>query len=160
MELREKAVEMSRRLAEAVEEWASGRIDQLAQDSPGVGIVSKYLKRGVSNIVSRFGSEMDKATDILLMFVEDKDGKCDMDSLFDDALSMFSQMPERPFSFGFLHGTAGKGAVRIELPDNPVVGMVFGDTGALRITGEDLSELKDIILNKLSVTQQRTTDSL
>ena len=36
--------------------------------------------------------------------------------------------------------------IRFVIPNNPITGLLFGDTGAIRITEEDLKELKEIII--------------
>jgi len=40
---------------------------------------------------------------------------------------MFRDADEISFDLGQLHGTFGKGVVRIELPENPLMEMLFGD---------------------------------
>lgn len=42
--------------------------------------------------------------------------------------------------------SAGKGVIRFVIPNNPITGLLFGDTEAIRITEEDLKELKEIII--------------
>lgn len=44
-----------------------------------------------------------------------------------------------------LHGTAGGGVIRVRLPDNPLVSLFMGNTGAIKLTEEDFRELKAVL---------------
>lgn len=146
MELKEKTLELKDKAVMALEEWANGRIGQFIADNPMAAPAGKYLKRGVSNIIARYDGKIGEYIDTLMLFVADKDGNFDAGMLFDDALSMFSSMPETPFTVAGLHGTVGAGTVRIVLPDNPLVSLFLGNMGAVRITADDFRELKEILM--------------
>ena len=55
-------------------------------------------------------------------------------------------MEEMPFGKGFIRGTIGKGSIRFALPDNPITSILFGKTGAIKITDADLMELKKLLI--------------
>lgn len=57
-----------------------------------------------------------------------------------------SEMEEMPFGKGFIRGTIGKGSIRFALPDNPITSILFGKTGAIKITDADLMELKKLLI--------------
>ncbi len=79
------------------------------------------------------------------LFICDENGNVDADLLFEDMMQMFREMDEVPFGKGFIQGSFGKGIIRFRLPDNPVVNLLFGNTGAIKITDADILELKKII---------------
>ena len=64
--------------------------------------------------------------------------------LFKDMMTMFRDMDETPFGKGFIKGTIGKGVIRLKLPENPIFNLMFGNTGAIKITEADFMELKEL----------------
>lgn len=145
MELKEKTLELKDKVTHGLHSWMDERIDQFVLDNPALAPVGKYLKRGVSNLIAREDERIAKGIDSLMLFIADDRGNYDMEILFDDALSMFKMMPESPFDLGPLRGTIGAGMIRIQLPDNPLVSLFMGNTGAIKITEEDFEELKGIL---------------
>lgn len=145
MELKEKTLELKDRLVEGLRTWMDERIDQFVQDNPMLAPAGKYLKRGVSNMISREDEQIGKGIDKLMLFIADENGNYDMGMLLDDALEMFKTMPESPFDAGILRGTIGGGMIQVMLPDNPLVSLFMGNTGAIKITMDDFKELKKIL---------------
>lgn len=145
MELKGKTLELKEKVVDGLHRWMDGRIDQFVLDNPALAPVGKYLKRGVSNLITREDNRISKGIDGLMLFIADGQGNYDMGMLFDDALSMFKAMPETPFDLGLLHGTAGGGVIRVRLPDNPLVSLFMGNTGAIKLTEEDFRELKAVL---------------
>lgn len=138
-ELKDKSVK-------ALQLWTESRIDALATNHPNLSVASVYLKRGARNWLERESDRIGAMIDDASLFICDKNGDIDADMLFSDLLSAFKNMDEVPFGKGFIQGTAGKGVIRFVIPNSPITGLLFGDTGAIRITEEDLKELKDIII--------------
>lgn len=144
-DLNGKALELKNKVTEGVLRWIEERVDSLVEDNPGLRPAGKYLKRGLSNMIRRENDKIEKSIGNLMLFIADENGNYDLDMLLDDALSMFQAMPERPFDLGLFHGTVGNGVIRVQLPDNPLVSFLMGDTGAIKITGDDIKELKSIL---------------
>lgn len=138
-------MELKNKVTEGLLLWIDERVDALVRNTPGLLPAGKYLKRGVSNMIRREDAKIEKGIGDLMLFIADENGNYDMDTLFDDILSMFQAMPERPFELGLFHGTVGNGVIRVQLPDNPLVSFFMGDTGAIKITGDDIKELKSIL---------------
>ena len=63
-------------------------------------------------------------------------------------ISVFREMDEAEFGDGMVRGTAGKGVIKVGFPDNPIVSLLFGDGCMLKITADDLAELRDMMLEK------------
>ena len=145
MEIKEKTLELKEKFVDGLHRWMDERIDQFMLDNPALAPSGKYLKRGVSNLITREDGRISKGIEGLMLFIADEHGNYDMEMLFDDALSMFKAMPESPFDMGIFHGTVGCGAIRVHLPDNPLVSLFMGNTGAIKITEEDFKELKEIL---------------
>lgn len=146
MEAKSKLVDLKNKAIDSLEIWINERIDDLAAQNPQMKVASVYLKRGAKNYLTKERSKIEGMIDSAALFICDENGNIDADLLFNDMMSMFREMDELPFGKGFVHGTIGKGAIRFQLPDNPVVNLLFGNTGALKITENDFMELKSLFL--------------
>lgn len=125
--------------------WIEERVDSLAESNPRLKVASVYLKRGARNYISRERGEISGMIDNVSLFLCDENGNIDTDMLLDDLMQMFRDMEEVPFGAGLVRGTFGNGAIRFVLPDNPVINLLFGDIGAIKITDSDLLELKNLL---------------
>lgn len=146
MEIGEKTLELKEKVIDGVYKWMDDRIDLFLQNNPALAPAGKYLKRGVANLMIKEDSRLEKGIDTLMLFIADENGNYDMGMLFDDALSMFKSMPEMPFDIGLLHGTIGAGTLRIQLPENPVISLLMGNIGAIKLNEEDFKELKNVLV--------------
>lgn len=140
-ELKDKAIA-------TLQVWAEDRINGLVAGNPGLAMASVYLKRGVKNYLAREKERIGGMIDDASMFICDANGNMDADALFSDFMSVFRNMGEISFGKGLIHGTIGKGVIRFILPENPITGLLFGNTGAIRITEADLMELKKMLVGK------------
>lgn len=146
MNIKKPVSEFKEEFISSIEDWADSRIDGLADQNPRLSTTSIYLKNGVHNYLAQQSDEINSFIDSMMLCVGDGTGNIDVETVFNDILSMFNNMEELPFDFEFLQGTLqgtiGKGLIRIELPNNMFTKLLFGDTHAIRITGEDIIELK------------------
>lgn len=138
-------VELKDNIYNSLIPWIDERINSLVESNPKLKVASVYLKRGAKNYIIHERDKIDEIIDNVSLFVCDENGNIDTDMLFDDLIQMFRDMEEVPFGKGFIHGTFGKGKIRFALPDNPITNLLFGDTGAIKITDADILELKKII---------------
>nr|DAE33024.1 MAG TPA: hypothetical protein [virus sp. ctoYX9] len=145
MYLKEETARLTGDLKAAVRKWAYGKIDELAADRPKLKAATVYLKRGLSNYMEREDKRINSMVDSLTLFVADKDGKIDTDMLIDDAVTMFKEMDVAYAEIGSFGIEYGKGAVTINIPHNVFLDMIFGDLGQIRITAEDLLEIKQLM---------------
>lgn len=142
MNIKKPVSEFKEEFISSIEDWADSRIDSLTDQNPRLSTTSIYLKKGVHNYLTRQSDKINSFIDSMMLFVGDGTGNIDVETVFNDILSMFNNMEELPFDFEFLQGTIGEGLIRIELPNNMFTKLLFGDTHAIRITGEDIIELK------------------
>ena len=145
MYLKEETARLTGDLKAAVRKWAYGKIDELAADRPKLKAASVYLKRGLNNYMEREDKRINSMVDGLTLFVADKDGNIDTDMLIDDAVTMFKEMDVNYADMGIFGVEYGKGAVTINIPHNLFLDMIFGDLGKIRITAEDLLEIKQLM---------------
>lgn len=137
--------ELKDRLMRSVGKWADGRIDDFVVSNPRMKTASVYMKRGVKNYLAREDKAISDMIDGVSLFLCDEDGCVDADMVFDDLMAMFNEADEVPFGTGLLRGTVGKGMVRFQLPDNPIMTLLFGNSQAIKITSADFMELKNMI---------------
>lgn len=146
MEAKRNITELKDKLSESLQTWIDSRIDGLVSANPKLKVASVYLKRGAKNFIAKENASINDMIDNASLFLCDENGNIDADMLFNDVLAMFREMDEMPFGKGFIRGTIGKGAIRFALPDNPVTNIMFGNTGAIKITDADLIELKKLLV--------------
>lgn len=137
--------ELKNRLLDSIEGWIEERIDTLATEHPKIAPATVYLKRGAHNYFFKERKRIDEMLGQIEMFIADENGNVNVDTLFNDFISMFKEIEERPFNAGPLHGNLGRGAVCIDIPDNFVWTLLFGDCNTIRITTEDFMELKNMV---------------
>lgn len=143
MYLKENIAELTGNMKNAVREWANGKIDELSAGRPGLKAASVYLKRGLSNWMEREDMRINSMAESISLFVADKDGNIDTDMLIDDAVAMFREMDVNYAEIGGFGIEYGKGAVTVSIPRGVFLDMIFGDLGHVRITAEDLLEIKE-----------------
>lgn len=144
MEVKENLLDFKDRAIDSLETWIDGRIDDFVSQNPNFRVASIYMKRGAKNYLSREREKIENTIDKAALFLCDEEGNIDSDMLFKDMMTMFRDMEETPFGKGLFQGTIGKGTIRLKLPDNPVFNLMFGNTGAIKITEADFIELKEL----------------
>ena len=92
--------------------------------------------------------KINELIDGLSLFICDENGNIDVNMLFDDFIEIFNSMEEREFNLGILKGNLGSGAMKIEIPNNLLTNLVFGNMGYIRITSGDLVELKKLFITE------------
>lgn len=145
MYLKEETAKLTADLKKAVRTWADGKINELSASRPKLKMASTYLKRGLDNWLDREEKRIGSVVDGLTLFVADKDGKIDTGTLIDDAVDMFKEMDVAYADMGIFGVEYGKGAVTINIPHNVFLDMIFGDLGQIRITADDLLEIKELM---------------
>jgi hypothetical protein len=144
MEAKEKLLDLKNKTIDSLEVWIDGRIDDFVAQNPNLKIASVYMKRGAKNYLARERGKIENVIDNAALFICDEQGNIDADMLFKDMMTMFREMDETPFGKGLVQGTVGKGIIRLKLPDNPIFNLMFGNTGAIKITEADFLELKEL----------------
>ena len=127
-----------------MEEWATYKIDTLVECKPNLKVASTYLKRGVRNWIARENCRIDKMVDNVALFIADEHGNINTDVIIDDFLEMFKVMDVQKANMGIFDIEYGKGEIKINIPHNPVIDLFMGDLGQIKITCDDILEIKDM----------------
>ena len=138
-ELKEKSIA-------SLHAWIDERIDEMVENNHNLSIASIYLKRGAKNYLSRENERINEMLDNAALFICDENGIVNIETVFDDLMSIFKTMDEISFGNESIQGTIGKGIIRLTLPDNPIISFLFGNTQAVKITTDDLNELKELLM--------------
>lgn len=147
MYLKEEATRLTADIKKSVKAWGEKKIDELCAERPRMKVASVYLKRGLNNWLDREDAQVNDMIDTLTLFAADKDGKIDTNSLIDDAVNIFREMDVNYSNIGAFGIEYGKGAVTINIPHNVLLDMIFGELGQIKITAEDLLEIKSLMGN-------------
>ena len=127
-----------------MEEWATYKIDALVECNPNLKVAATYLKRRVRNWIARENCRIDKMVDNVALFIADEHGNINTDVIIDDFLEMFKVMDVQKANMGIFDIEYGKGEIKIIIPHNPVIDLFMGDLGQIKITCDDILEIKDL----------------
>lgn len=127
----------------AIQEWVEYRIDELFPNKPQTKVL---LKRGLNNYLSRADGKLNGMIDNSLLFITDENGTIDTDVAIDMFVDMFKEMDIQEYKIGMIPITVGKGEIVAELPHNPLLDMVVGNLGKVKITSADFLELKELFI--------------
>lgn len=131
-------------LLDNIQEWANYKIDALVTSRPKLKLASTYLKRGVRNWVAKETGRINNTIDNILLFVADENGNVNTDILINDLVEMFKAMDVQNIKMGVFDIEYGKGEVKINIPHNPILDMLMGDLGQVKIATEDILEIKEL----------------
>lgn len=126
----------------AVQEWAEGKIDALFPNKPQARAL---LKRGLNNRLTREDERVNRMLDTALLFVADERGTIDSDAVVDIVADLLTEMDVQRYQMGIVEVMAGKGEVVVSLPQNVYLDMIVGRLGTVRLTVDDLRELKELM---------------
>ena len=129
----------------ALMQWSESKLNSLCMAHPQLKPMSVYLRRGLTNYIDRIDDQVDSAVDMLLLFVADKDGNIDTDTLINDAVEMFKLSDVHQSNIGVFDITYGAGEILLSMPHNPLLDIFFGNLRQIRLTAEDLLEMKNFL---------------
>lgn len=126
----------------AIEKWADEMVDKMF---PGKVERRTMMKNYVSNLLHQKSQMIEEGIDQAFLFLGDKEGNIDSDSMIDMVCGLLNEMQESKFDFGKLQAKVGKGQVEMVFPDGIISRLVFGDLKGVRITNEDIKEIKKFL---------------
>lgn len=124
--------------------WAEGKINDLGKTQPRLKTASVYLKRGLNNWLEREDKHINRIVDNLTLFIADEKGQINTDIIIEDLMEMFKGMEVQEMELGMFHVAYGKGEINISIPHNPMLDIIFGNLGHVKITADDLLEMKEM----------------
>lgn len=127
----------------ALQGWGNAKIDEML---PQKAAPKALLKNGLNNLLARYDADINKWADSIFLFVADENGVIDSDTMVDTLAGIFKEMPKKEYSYGSFSAVAGNGEIVISFPHNFLIDMLVGDMGSVRLTIEDILEIKSLIV--------------
>lgn len=137
---------IKKKVADAIEEWALEIVDGFTSGNPRMTMTGVYIKNGIRNYRKREEAKWDKMIDDAALFIADEKGEVDMDKVFKDAMQYLNDVEEMPISLDLFDGTIGKGTIKIHIPDNMLMRLLFGENSALVLREADFKALKEMMV--------------
>lgn len=126
----------------AIEKWSDGMIDKMF---PGKVETRAMMKNYVGNLLAQHSSKIEEGIDQAFLFLGDKEGNIDSDSMVDMVCGLLNEMQESEIDFGRMSAKVGKGEVQMIFPDGIISRLLFGDLKGVRITNEDIKQIKNLL---------------
>ena len=137
--------ELKEKLLKALDLWADARISDMVKENPALAIPSVYMKRASHNIIAKNKDSWGKSIDNATLFIADENGNIDADTIFTDLMQMLESISNYEFDLGFVKGRIDGGTLSIDLPDNIITTILFGNKKSISFTKNDFEELKSLV---------------
>lgn len=145
MNLKENAHEAKKQIIDGLEEWALNIVDGFTSSNPKMTVAGVYIKNGIRNYRKKKECEIGEMIDDAALFIADEKGEVNLNKVFADLNQFMKDAADVSIDLGFTEAIIDKGSLKINIPDNWFMNMIFGSGNALVITEGDLSELKLLI---------------
>lgn len=129
-------------LKDAMVSWSDSMIDQML---PNKVTARTLLKNAIGNALNRFDGKINQLVDSAFLVFGDSNGVIDTDSTIDLLCGMLEEMKPTEYSIGFVDLIVGKGEVKLQFPHNIFSDLVVGDLGGVKLTTDDIKELKNYL---------------
>lgn len=73
-----------------ISKFIDSRLDIVLGDNPFIRLMKPTVKRAIDNMIDKNAKELNK----VLSYLENKDGKIDLEGILEDTLVQFEEMPE------------------------------------------------------------------
>ena len=137
--------ELKEKLLTSLDLWADARISDMVKETPALAIPSVYMKRASHNIIAKHKDSWRKSIDNATIFIADENGNIDADTIFTDLMQMLESISNYEFDLGFVKGRIDGGTLSIDLPDNIITTILFGNKKSISFTKNDFEELKSLV---------------
>lgn len=129
-------MDVKQQIVSAGNKWFATQIDMAVEQNPRLAYISKRLKAGVGNILA------DKVNliDPYLPFVTDANGRLNIDSVSEELLNAFDEMPVRSYEVMGLDVEVGKGRIAVVFPDSIFANLLL-DHNRWVVERADIQEL-------------------
>ena len=137
--------ELKEKLLTSLDLWADARISDMVKETPALAIPSVYMKRASHNIIAKHKDSWGKSIDNATLFIADENGNIDADTIFTDLMQMLESISNYEFDLGFVKGRIDGGTLSIDLPDNIITTILFGNKKSISFAKNDFEELKSLV---------------
>lgn len=121
----------------AVDKFINTKLDVILGDNPFIRLMKPTVHKMVSNSIDRYTEDINKVLNLL----ENKDGKIDVESLVNDTVTEFEEMPVTTINHQLLGDVKiGEGKIAFEM-FVPIV----NTTRRIVVTKDDMFEFVEIL---------------
>lgn len=145
MNLKENAHEAKKQIIDAFEEWAIAIVDSFTANNPKMAVAGLYVKNGIRNYRKKKECEIGKMIDDAALFIADEHCEVNVNKLFCDITQFMKDADDVRIDLGFTDVVIDKGVIKINIPNNWFMNMIFGSGNALVIKESDIADLKELI---------------
>lgn len=128
--------DIKQHLVTTAQTWLSQQIDIAVENNPRLAFIAKRLKDGLSNTIANKVDMIDP----YLPFITDERGRLNINSVSEELLNAFDEMPVRDYQYMGLDIEVGKGRIAVMFPDN-IFTNLFLDNNKLLLNRTDLQDL-------------------
>lgn len=128
-------------LKSALQQWGNNKIDEVFPNKPQI---KAFAKNGLNNIMARCDEKLNRWIDTFMVFVASENGTIDTDQVVDMAAEMFKELEPHVYQLEFMDIEIGRGEVAFHLPQNMLFDLLLGRSGTIKLTTDDLLELKEM----------------
>lgn len=127
---------------DALLKWSDQMVDNLLPNSASRRTI---VKNAIGNAMGKYGSEVNKAVESIFMFLGDKNGSIDTDTVVDMICDLLKEMSPADYDLGIVKTKVGNGEVQVHFPTGFISEFVFGNLGGFKITPDDIQEIKKFL---------------
>lgn len=142
MNIIENANEAKKQIIDAFEEWALNIVDGFTSNNPKMTVAGVYIKNGIRNYRKKKECEIGEMIDDASLFIADEKGEVNLNKVFTDLGQFMKDADNIHVDLGFTDAVIDKGLLKINIPDNWFMNMIFGSGNALVIKESDIADLK------------------
>lgn len=146
MNIKENAHEAKKQIIDAFEEWAIAIVDGFTANNPKMAVAGLYVKNGIRNYRKKKECEIGEMIDDASLFIADEHGEVNVNKLFSDITQFMKDADEVYIDLGFTDAIINNGVLKINVPDNWFMNMIFGSGNALVIKESDILDLKALMV--------------
>lgn len=128
-------------LKSALQQWGNNKIDEVFPNKPQI---KAFAKNGLNNIMARCDEKLNRWIDTFMVFAASENGTIDTDQVVDMAAEMFKELEPHVYQLEFMDIEIGRGEVAFHLPQNMLFDLLLGKSGTIKLTTDDLLELKEM----------------
>ncbi|MCM1555886.1 MAG: hypothetical protein NC048_10410 [Bacteroides sp.] len=139
-----KAQDIKNRIDPALDRWAEYLVDSLSASTPLPPAAKNFLKKGAKNLAERHREQIHQYIDRGMLFLADKDGEVNLDTVMCDMLSLVKE--SKPTVINFDMGTlkmGGGNILRVEF--GKVASMLLGGMSAFSLNEDDFKALVRLV---------------
>lgn len=131
--------------ANAAHMWVDNKVNELISKHPKLSSIKDNIANAGHNLIYKYENDIQTMIDKFSIFLANKNGEISSDDLINAFGNIFDNMDTHTFDLGVTNITVGQGNLTIDVPDNMMMRLMFGNIGKVKFNTKDLLELKTLM---------------